>query len=88
MPPDAELQAEAEALAGELARGRRKRATGAYGGGKRLLYASSNNPLFEQKNLEVEVIADLSMTAEARQGSRDFSASARPSSTANEGRSD
>jgi len=66
--PDAELLSQAEALARELAQG----PTQAFGGVKRLLYASSNNPLYEQMELETEVIADLSRTADAREGIASF----------------
>lgn len=62
--PDAELLAEAEKIATELAHG----PTLAYGGVKRLLYASLNNPLYEQMDLETEIIANLSRTADAREG--------------------
>jgi 2-(1,2-epoxy-1,2-dihydrophenyl)acetyl-CoA isomerase len=62
--PDAELLSEAEKLAKELAQG----PTLAYGGVKRLLYASLTNPLYEQMDLETEVIAGLSRTADAREG--------------------
>ncbi|MGH7837892.1 MAG: enoyl-CoA hydratase/isomerase family protein, partial [Candidatus Binataceae bacterium] len=62
--PDADLLNQAEAIARELAQG----PTQALGGVKRLLYASSNNPLYEQMELETEVIADLSRTADAREG--------------------
>ncbi|HLW71467.1 MAG TPA: enoyl-CoA hydratase-related protein [Candidatus Binataceae bacterium] len=66
--PDAELLSQAEVLARELAQG----PTQAFGGVKRLLYASSNNPLYEQMELETEVIADLSRTADAREGIASF----------------
>ncbi|HZP45124.1 MAG TPA: enoyl-CoA hydratase-related protein [Candidatus Binataceae bacterium] len=62
--PDAELLGEADKIAGELAQG----PTLAYGGVKRLLYASLNNPLYEQMDLETEIIAGLSHTADAREG--------------------
>jgi 2-(1,2-epoxy-1,2-dihydrophenyl)acetyl-CoA isomerase len=62
--PDAELLSQAENLAKELAQG----PTQAFGGVKRLLYASSNNPLFEQMEIETAVIADMSRTADARDG--------------------
>jgi 2-(1,2-epoxy-1,2-dihydrophenyl)acetyl-CoA isomerase len=62
--PDADLMDQATAVARELAQG----PTQALGGVKRLLYASSNNPLFEQMELETAVIADMSRTADAREG--------------------
>lgn len=62
--PDADLIDQATALARELAQG----PTQALGGVKRLLYASPNNPLFEQMELETGVIADMSRTADAREG--------------------
>jgi 2-(1,2-epoxy-1,2-dihydrophenyl)acetyl-CoA isomerase len=61
---DAELLKEAEGLARELAQG----PTLAYGGVKRLLYASLNNPLYEQMDLETEIISELSHTEDARAG--------------------
>src|SRR5216684_3760172 len=57
--PDADLLSQATAIATELAQG----PTQAFGGVKRLLYASPNNPLYEQMDLETEVIAELSRTA-------------------------
>jgi 2-(1,2-epoxy-1,2-dihydrophenyl)acetyl-CoA isomerase len=62
--PDADLMKEANAIAHELAQG----PTQAYGGVKRLLYASFSNPLYEQMDLETEVISELSHTADARGG--------------------
>jgi 2-(1,2-epoxy-1,2-dihydrophenyl)acetyl-CoA isomerase len=66
--PDAELLTQAESLAKELAQG----PTQAFGGVKRLLYASSNNSLHEQMEVETAVIADLSRTADAREGMAAF----------------
>ena len=48
----------------ELARG----ATNALGGVKRLLYASTNNTLAEQMELETELIAECSRTEDAKEG--------------------
>ncbi len=62
--PDAEVMSEAAKLAGELASG----ATSALGGVKRLLYASTNNSLAEQMELETELIAECSRTADAKEG--------------------
>jgi 2-(1,2-epoxy-1,2-dihydrophenyl)acetyl-CoA isomerase len=62
--PDSDVMAEAGKLATELAAG----ATTALGGVKRLLYASSNNTLAEQMELETEFIADCSRTADAKEG--------------------
>jgi 2-(1,2-epoxy-1,2-dihydrophenyl)acetyl-CoA isomerase len=66
--PDAELLTQAESLANELAQG----PTQAFGGVKRLLYASANNPLHEQMEIETAMIADLSRTADAREGMAAF----------------
>jgi 2-(1,2-epoxy-1,2-dihydrophenyl)acetyl-CoA isomerase len=66
--PDADLLNQAEAIARDLAQG----PTQAFGGVKRLLYASSNNPLYEQMELEAEIIADLSRTRDAREGIASF----------------
>jgi 2-(1,2-epoxy-1,2-dihydrophenyl)acetyl-CoA isomerase len=62
--PDADLLNQASAIAHELAQG----PTQAFGGVKRLLYASPNNPLYEQMEIETATIADLSRTADAREG--------------------
>lgn len=62
--PDAELMEQANALARELARG----PTSAFGGVKRLLYASANTTLDAQMELETEWIADAARTADAREG--------------------
>jgi 2-(1,2-epoxy-1,2-dihydrophenyl)acetyl-CoA isomerase len=62
--PDAQLLAEAESFAAELARG----ATLAYGAVKRLLLASAGNTLEDQMELESGTIARLSATRDAREG--------------------
>jgi 2-(1,2-epoxy-1,2-dihydrophenyl)acetyl-CoA isomerase len=62
--PDAELMNQANALALELARG----ATTAFGGVKRLLYASANMPLDAQMELETEWIADAARSTDAKEG--------------------
>jgi len=62
--PDAEVMVEAGKLAAELAHG----ATNALGGVKRLLYASTNNTLAEQMELETELIAECSRTEDAKEG--------------------
>ena len=66
--PDAELLTQAENLAKELAQG----PTQAYGGVKRLLYTSPNNPLHEQMEIETAIISDMSRTADAREGMTAF----------------
>jgi 2-(1,2-epoxy-1,2-dihydrophenyl)acetyl-CoA isomerase len=66
--PDGEVMAEAGKLAAELASG----ATTALGGVKRLLYASSNNTLSEQMELETELIAECARTADAQEGMAAF----------------
>ncbi len=72
--PDAELQAAAQKLAGELAQG----ATVAFGGIKRLMYAAANTSLDEQMELETEFIADCARTADAREGIAAFLAKRAP----------
>ena len=72
--PDAELLSQAENLANELAQG----PTQAFGGVKRLLYTSPNNPLHEQMEIETAIIADLSRTADAREGMAAFLAKRAP----------
>jgi 2-(1,2-epoxy-1,2-dihydrophenyl)acetyl-CoA isomerase len=62
--PDGEVLDQAATIARELAQG----PTRALGGVKRLLYASSNNPLYEQMELETEIIAEMSRTDDAREG--------------------
>jgi 2-(1,2-epoxy-1,2-dihydrophenyl)acetyl-CoA isomerase len=66
--PDADLLSQAQNLANELAQG----PTQAFGGVKRLLYTSWNNPLHEQMEIETAIIADLSRTADAREGMAAF----------------
>jgi 2-(1,2-epoxy-1,2-dihydrophenyl)acetyl-CoA isomerase len=73
--PDAELQAEALALAKQLASG----ATGALGAAKRLLHHSSSESLETQMELEAQAIADRARTADAREGIAAFIAK-RPAS--------
>jgi 2-(1,2-epoxy-1,2-dihydrophenyl)acetyl-CoA isomerase len=62
--PDAELQAEALALAKQLASG----ATGALGAAKRLLHHSSSESLETQMELEAQAIAERARTTDAREG--------------------
>jgi 2-(1,2-epoxy-1,2-dihydrophenyl)acetyl-CoA isomerase len=62
--PDADLHQQAAAIAHELAQG----PTQAFGGVKRLLYTSPNNPLYEQMEIETAIIAETSRTADAREG--------------------
>jgi 2-(1,2-epoxy-1,2-dihydrophenyl)acetyl-CoA isomerase len=62
--PDAELMAQAEALAKELAAG----PTRAFGAVKRLLRESAVNSLEDQMELESEMIAEVGRTADAREG--------------------
>lgn len=66
--PDAEVMAAAGKVAAELAAG----ATTALGGVKRLLYASSQNTLSEQMELETELIAECARTADAQEGMAAF----------------
>ncbi|MGO9265830.1 MAG: enoyl-CoA hydratase/isomerase family protein [Candidatus Binataceae bacterium] len=66
--PDADLLNQAGAIARELAQG----PTQAFGGVKRLLYATFNNPLYEQMEFETAIIADMSRTADAREGIASF----------------
>jgi 2-(1,2-epoxy-1,2-dihydrophenyl)acetyl-CoA isomerase len=62
--PDANLQAEADALAAQLATG----APGAFGGVKRLLHSGWNETLETQMELETQVIAARAHTADGREG--------------------
>jgi enoyl-CoA hydratase/carnithine racemase len=48
-----------------------------------MLYASFNNSLAEQMELETEVIADVSRTADAREGIASFLAKRAPNFTSN-----
>jgi 2-(1,2-epoxy-1,2-dihydrophenyl)acetyl-CoA isomerase len=75
--PDGELAQQAESLANELAAG----ATAAFGGVKRLLYATANTTLDEQMELESETIADTARTADAREGIASFLAKRTPKFT-------
>lgn len=61
---DGELMKHAEGVANELAQG----ATMAFGGVKRLLYASANTSLDEQMELETEWIAEAARTRDAQEG--------------------
>jgi 2-(1,2-epoxy-1,2-dihydrophenyl)acetyl-CoA isomerase len=72
--PDGELMKQAETLANELAQG----ATKAYGGIKRLMYASANNTLDEQMELEGEAIADAGRTRDGQEGIASFLAKRPP----------
>src|SRR5438105_346987 len=62
--PDAELQAEAQTLARQLAAG----ATRALGAAKRLLHHSLSESLETQMELEAQAIADQARTPHAREG--------------------
>jgi 2-(1,2-epoxy-1,2-dihydrophenyl)acetyl-CoA isomerase len=73
--PDAELQAEAQTLANQLAAG----ATRAFGAAKRLLHHSSSESLETQMELEAQAIADQARTRDAREGIAAFIAK-RPAS--------
>ncbi|HVA41444.1 MAG TPA: enoyl-CoA hydratase-related protein [Candidatus Binataceae bacterium] len=72
--PDAELMTQAQALANELAQG----ATRAFGGVKRLLYASANTTLGEQMALESETIAEMARTRDGQEGIAAFIAKRAP----------
>jgi 2-(1,2-epoxy-1,2-dihydrophenyl)acetyl-CoA isomerase len=73
--PDAELQAEAQTLAKQLAAG----ATRAFGAAKRLLHHSSSESLETQMELEAQAIADQARTRDAHEGIAAFIAK-RPAS--------
>jgi 2-(1,2-epoxy-1,2-dihydrophenyl)acetyl-CoA isomerase len=75
--PDGELMKQAVTLANELAQG----ATKAYGGIKRLMYASANNTLDEQMELEGEAIADAGRTLDGKEGIASFLAKRPPKFT-------
>lgn len=62
--PDANLQAEADALAAQLATG----APGAFGGVKRLLHSGWSETLETQMELETQIIAARAHTADGREG--------------------
>jgi 2-(1,2-epoxy-1,2-dihydrophenyl)acetyl-CoA isomerase len=66
--PDANLLAEAEALAGQLATG----ATGALGAAKRLLHSGWNETLETQMELEAQAIATRAHSADGREGINAF----------------
>jgi len=72
--PDDQLIAEAEALANELAHG----PTRAFGGVKRLLYSTATNPLYEQMELENELITEMARSADAQEGISAFLAKRSP----------
>lgn len=72
--PDARLQAEAQALAAQLAAG----ATQALGAAKRLLHHSFSESLETQMELEAQAIADQARTAHAREGIAAFIAKRPP----------
>jgi 2-(1,2-epoxy-1,2-dihydrophenyl)acetyl-CoA isomerase len=75
--PDAQLMAEAERLAGELANG----ATRAYGGIKRLMMATDTSTLEQQLDLESEVIAEMGGTRDGQEGIKAFLAKRAPQFT-------
>jgi 2-(1,2-epoxy-1,2-dihydrophenyl)acetyl-CoA isomerase len=75
---DGELMMHAEGLANELAHG----ATRAFGGVKRLLYASANTSLDEQMELETEWIAEAARTRDAQEGIAAFLGKRAPKFTA------
>ncbi|NOT54253.1 MAG: enoyl-CoA hydratase [Deltaproteobacteria bacterium] len=62
--PDANLQAEADTLAAQLATG----APGAFGGVKRLLHSGWSETLETQMELETQIIAARAHTADGREG--------------------
>lgn len=72
--PDAQLQAEAQALATQLAAG----ATHALGAAKRLLHHSFNESLETQMELEAIAIADQARTPHSREGIAAFIAKRTP----------
>jgi 2-(1,2-epoxy-1,2-dihydrophenyl)acetyl-CoA isomerase len=72
--PDAELMAEAQALASKLAAG----ATQAFGAAKRLLHHSFSESLETQMELEAQAIADQARTPHAREGIAAFIAKRPP----------
>ena len=72
--PDAELLAEADALARQLAAG----ATRALGTAKRLLHHSFSESLETQMELEAQAIADAARTRDAREGIAAFIAKRKP----------
>lgn len=72
--PDAELQAEAQALAQQLASG----ATRALGAAKRLMHHSFSESLETQMEIEAQAIADQARGADAREGIAAFIAKRAP----------
>lgn len=72
--PDADLMAEAEALAGQLATG----ATGALGAAKRLLHAGWTATLEEQLEREAESIVRMANSPDGREGIAAFVAKRPP----------
>jgi 2-(1,2-epoxy-1,2-dihydrophenyl)acetyl-CoA isomerase len=72
--PDSELQQQAEKIATDLSQG----ATRAFGGVKRLLYASATTPLDEQMEIETEWIADSARSWDAQEGIAAFLAKRPP----------
>ncbi|HUQ76343.1 MAG TPA: enoyl-CoA hydratase-related protein [Burkholderiales bacterium] len=72
--PDAQLQAEADILAAQLAAG----ATQAFGAAKRLLHHSFSESLETQMELEAQAIADQARTPHAREGIAAFIAKRPP----------
>jgi 2-(1,2-epoxy-1,2-dihydrophenyl)acetyl-CoA isomerase len=72
--PDAALQAEAQALAEQLAAG----ATRAFGAAKRLLHHSFSESLETQMELEAQAIAERARGADAREGIAAFVAKRAP----------
>jgi len=75
--PDSELQAEAQALASQLASG----ATRAFGAARRLLHHSFGESLETQMELEAQAIADQARTRDAREGIAAFIAKRKASFT-------
>jgi len=72
--PDAELMAQAEALAVQMAAG----PTMAFGAAKRLLHSGWTEPLETQMELESRSIADMGRTSDAREGIGAFLAKRQP----------
>jgi len=75
--PDSELQAEAQALASQLASG----ATRAFGAARRLLHHSFAESLETQMELEAQAIANQARTRDAREGIAAFIAKRKASFT-------
>ena len=72
--PDAEVAAQTESIAAELANG----PTRSFGAVKRLLYATANSTLDDQMELETEAIADLARSEDSREGITAFLAKRAP----------